>query len=95
MGFEMGPIGNKPIIRENQGTQDGGAGNLGYMRGVSQEDEKTKHQNALDKSIFGENATDESTQIIDDESVSEDYLTKFFTKIVEFFKNLIKKLLNK
>lgn len=96
MSFDVGPIGNKPVIRENQGTQDGGAGNLGYMR-VGEEDEEKKHQQALSKSVFDEkpDTYEEHSNIEEDDFSSNFSLSKLIAQIILFFKNLINRIFNK
>lgn len=83
MGFDVN-FSNKPIIKESQSTQDGGAGNLGYFE---REEKKKKEQ---EKSIFGEIGGDTfgepKTEPTDDFSIS-----KFIAQIILAVKDWIKK----
>ena len=55
-GFDVNVLSTKPVIREAASMQnDGGAGNLGYMQGESEQEEKKRH---FDESIFSKKEKD-------------------------------------
>ncbi len=81
--------GVKPMIREAANmNNDGGGGNLGYMRqGKKGKNQKKQY---LDTSIFGEKKdidifgrSDELEFVVDDEGSFFDLLGKFFKKIAK------------
>jgi len=88
MGFEVNNF-HKPIIKEAQTTQDGGAGNLGYFE--REEEKKKKEQ---EKSIFSEGSDsfqkhDELMEETDDFSISK-LIAQIILIIKEWFKKMQK-----
>ena len=84
MGFDVNF--NKPMIRETQSMQDGGAGNLGYFENEEKKREK-------DKSIFAEAQETDSFKKGGQENLSSDFslvefIENLFTSIVNWFKKL-------
>lgn len=87
MGFEINNF-HKPIIKEAQTVQDGGAGNTGYF----EQDEKRKQQEK-DKSIFDAESTDAFVKNGAQENVEEDFsFTKWIAQIILAVKDWFKKL---
>ena len=84
MGFDVNF--NKPMIRETQSMQDGGAGNLGYFESGEQKKDK-------DKSIFAE-AHDSFEKSTEDDVQSDFSIAEFFSNLIDsivaFFKKLFK-----
>lgn len=94
MGFDLNfNSSNKPIIKESQAAQDGGAGNLGYFEQQQQEEERKKKEK--DKSIFdglNEDSFEKHDRVAEDEedfSISK-IIAQFIYSIKEWFKNLSK-----
>lgn len=78
---------NKPIIKEAQTTQDGGAGNLGYFE---KEEEHKKQEHS--KSIFSEESDsfqkhDENIEETEDFSISK-LIAQVIFSIKEWFRKL-------
>lgn len=86
MGFEVNNNFNKPVIKEAQSTQDGGAGNLGYF-----EQERKKKEN--EKSIFSENLEDSFKKNDEAENAEDFSLSKLIAQIILAIKDWFKKLL--
>jgi len=87
MGFDVN-FNNKPIIKEAQTTQDGGAGNLGYF-----EREEEKKKNEQGKSIFSDESDsfqkhNEQIEETDDFSISK-LIAQIIFSIKEWFKKLL------
>lgn len=98
MSFDLNFSGgsNKPIIKESQAAQDGGAGNLGYFEQQRKEEEERK-QREKDKSIFGgpqEDSFEKHDGKNEDESLDDFSISKIIAQIIltvkEWFKNLLK-----
>ncbi len=88
MGFEVNF--NKPIIKETQSLQDGGAGNLGYFE---QEEEKKKKDR--DKSIFEAKESDTFEKDGQEFSNDEDFsISKLIAQIILAIKYWFKKKFN-
>lgn len=86
MGFEINGGFNKPVIKESQQAQDGGAGNLGYFE---QERKKKEHE----KSIFSE--TDSFEKKDAEEEISDDFsISKFIAEMILTVKEWFKKTFN-
>lgn len=87
MGFDVNF--NKPVIKETQAMQDGGAGNLGYF-----EQEKKKKEDK-DKSIFSEakgKEKDSFEKHDDNEDSSFDFsISKIIAQIILAIKDWLKK----
>ena len=89
MGFDVNF--NKPIIKETQTTQDGGAGNLGYFE--SEEKKKQKK----DKSVFveaGESDTFKKNDA-DEGSISDFSISRLIAEIILAVKDWFKKTFTK
>lgn len=86
MSFEINRLNNKPIIKEAQNAQDGGAGNLGYFE---QEEKQKKKKN---DSIFS-SASDESDsfQRHDSEEQETFSMSKLIAQVILAVKNWVKK----
>lgn len=89
MGFEVNSNFNKPVIKESQQAQDGGAGNLGYFE---QGKQKKKEQGSIfteakENDTFEKEGSDESTS--DDFSIS-----KIIAQIILAVKGWFKKTFN-
>ncbi len=93
MGFEINRPTSKPIIKETQNAQDGGAGNLGYFEGEGGEKRGSKEDEQL---FLKENDEfDTFKKEGDIEEVEEDIsLSKMVAvaifNVKEFFRNLFK-----
>lgn len=73
---------NKPVIKETQKMQDGGAGNLGYF-------EQERQQKEKEKSIFDDKSDSfEKHEITTEEEFS---LTKLIAQIILAIKDWFKK----
>lgn len=87
MGFEVNSF-NKPIIKESQSTQDGGAGNLGYFEASEEQKKKDK-----DKSIFGQEKEDSFEKHDGQSNDIEDFsISKFIAEIILAIKDWFKKI---
>jgi len=89
MSFGINGGFNKPVIKESQQTQDGGAGNLGYF-------EQERKQNEHDKSIFDDSKDidcfeKEGTQNDDSYDFS---ISKLIAQIILAVKDWFKKTFN-
>lgn len=81
MGFDVNF--NKPIIKETQKMQDGGAGNLGYF-------EQERHQKEKEKSIFDQQIDSFEKN---DEVIEEEFsFTTLIAQIILAIKDWIKKI---
>lgn len=89
MGFEIQGGFNKPVIKESQQTQDGGAGNTGYF-----EQERKHHEN--EKSIFDDSKKIDSFEKKDaHEETQDDFsISKWIAEIIIAIKDWIKKVFN-
>jgi len=85
MGFDVN-FNNKPVIKEAQSTQDGGAGNLGYFEQDAQQKER-----ALNKSIFSEE-TDSFEKTDDDDENSSFSIAGLIAKIIYAIKEWFRKI---
>lgn len=93
MGFGVNNFNNKPIIKEAQGSQDGGAGNLGYFereeKRKKEEDEQsvfTGSSDELDIDSFKKHDDEFGTE--EDFSISK-IIAEIIFSIKEWFKNLL------
>lgn len=84
MGFEINRLNNKPVIKEAQQTQDGGAGNLGYF-----EQEAKKKKNG---SIFSSSEEADSFKKHDSEEGSDFSISKLIAQIILAVKDWLKKI---
>lgn len=91
MGFDVNFSNNKPVIQSAQGSQDGGAGNLGYFEREQGEKEDSKKG----ESIFWEEDIDTFQKTGDNlEDVESDFsISKFIAQIILTIKDFVKKLL--
>lgn len=92
MGFNLNPLNNTPQLKATQ-TQDGSAaGGLGYVnrrnggRQHQQQNEKKEQKDTLNKT--------KSTYSLEDAKNASYADLPPLLKIIEFFKSLLKKLLN-
>ncbi|MCQ2788757.1 MAG: hypothetical protein MJ229_00100 [bacterium] len=90
MGFDLNFNNNQPMIQNAQKSQDGGAGNLGYMRGRKKKGKDEDEAEMLSGSIF-ENAQDSFTHSdqTENESLS---LTQIIEKFICYIKITFEKL---
>lgn len=88
MGFDVN-FNNKPIIKEAQAMQDGGAGNLGYF-----EKEEEKKRKNKEKSIFSETEDLDTFEKHDGQGDNFDdfSISKFIAQIILTIKDWFKKL---
>lgn len=93
MGFGVNNFNNKPIIKEAQGSQDGGAGNLGYF-----EREEKRKKEEEEQSVFSGSSDEldiDSFKKHDGEFASEEdfSISKVIAEIIfsikEWFRNLL------
>ncbi len=90
MGFDLNFNNNQPMIQNAQKSQDGGAGNLGYMRGRKKKDEEDAE--IISGSIF-EEKQDSFTH--SNQAETEPFsLSQFIEKIIYYIKYAIAKLFN-
>jgi hypothetical protein len=75
---------NKPIITNAQASQDGGAGNLGYMKGGGQQNSKKQESS---NSIF-----DEQKDSFISSTKKEETLDEFIDRMILTFKCIIRRL---
>ena len=86
MSMNSGPIGHQPIIQQAQTMQNnGGGGNLGYMRARKKQEEKEKDK--LDEVILSTNCGDDSELVldIDEENKNTNLMRKFINFILSLF----------
>lgn len=92
MGFGVNNFNNKPIIKEAQGSQDGGAGNLGYF-----EREEKRRKEEEEQSVFAGSSDEldidsfkkhDEVDSIEDFSISK-IIAEMIFSIKEWFKNLL------
>jgi hypothetical protein len=85
MGFEVN-FNNKPIIKETQTAQDGGAGNLGYF------EREEKQKKDKEKSIFTEAEEIDSFKKHDEKTGNEEdfSISKLIAQIILAIKNWFK-----
>lgn len=93
MGFGVNNFNNKPIIKEAQGSQDGGAGNLGYFereeKRKKEEDEQSVFSNSSDElDIDSFKKHGEEIESPDDFSISK-IIAEMIFSVKEWFKNLL------
>jgi hypothetical protein len=87
MGFDVN-FSNKPIIKESQSAQDGGAGNLGYFEQGEKEKEKEKNS-----SIFSKEEPDSFKKHSDNENHSDEFsISKLIAEIIMAIKDWFKKI---
>ena len=86
MSFDVNPINNTPQLRTAK-SQDGGAGNTGYF----EQQKKKKEEEEFNKGIFKEKKDTFTLEDAKDLTYAE---PPFLLKVVEYFKNLFKRLLN-
>lgn len=89
MGFEINNF-NKPIIKETQNAQDGGAGNLGYF-----EQEENKKKKEKEKSIFNDEHDSFEKHPINEENTDDFSISKLIAQIIIGIKDWFKKLMGK
>lgn len=86
MGFDVNFNNNQPMIKQSQGSQDGGAGNLGYFQAGGDEEKKRQQR---DKSIFSEQKDD----FVKEGEEKEDFsLSKFIAEIIYSVRAWLKKI---
>lgn len=87
MGFNVN-FNQKPIIKESQATQDGGAGNLGYFERQEEEKKKEKEESIFSKTqgedVFG-NPKEEPEETF---SISK-FIAEVIFAVKEWFRKLI------
>ena len=79
---------NQPAIQAAQGSQDGGAGNLGYMKGGGKGNSKHGEESA--NSIFDDQP--DTFVRLDDEKQSQD---SYIDRIILMFKLIFKRIFGK
>lgn len=90
MGFDLNFNNNQPMIQNAQKSQDGGAGNLGYMKGRKKKGEEDAE--ILSGSIFDEKK-DSFTH--SDQLETEPFsLSQFIARIVYYIKSTLANLFN-
>lgn len=88
MGFEINNF-SKPIIKEAQNAQDGGAGNLGYF-----EQDENKKKKEREKSIFSEEYDSFQKENNIDANTDDFSISKWIAQIILNIKDWIKKIFN-
>lgn len=86
MSFDVNPLNNTPQLRATQ-TQDGGAGNTGYF----ERQKKKKEEEELSQALFQEKKDTFSLKDAQEASYIEQ---PFLLKVVEYLKNLFRRLLH-
>lgn len=79
---------NQPIIQSAQKSQDGGAGNLGYMKGGGQGN--SKHKEETSNSIF-DNQPDTFVKEDEEKPTFDSYIDKFILIFQYIFKKIFGK----
>ena len=90
MGFNVN-FNNKPIIKETQAMQDGGAGNLGYFEGENEEEKNKKENN---DSIFNSQEGDYFEKDGDSEDTNDFSISKIIAQIIFSVKEWFRKTFN-
>lgn len=89
MGFGVNNFNNKPIIKEAQASQDGGAGNLGYF-----EREEKRKKEEEEQSVFSASEDVDTFRKNDDDiEMPEDFsISKIIAEAILAIKDWFKKI---